>query len=186
MNARVYGAMLIRYGTLLTIGITNLLLGEQGLFYAIFTPLTIKPVYFIFHALYDAAFFEPNVIFFKGYYATLIPACIAGSAYFLLLILAMSTPMKLVTRVTSIVTLFISFLVLNIARIVIFGALLFRGYQYFDIAHLATWYFGSTLLVGGIWFIVVFSFGIKGAPFISDIRTLVQEIRGAGNNSINE
>lgn len=181
MNSSEAKSLVLRYGALLALGFVNYLLGENGLFYAIFTPVTINSVYFILHLLYNATFFEPNIIFFKGYYATIISACVAGSAYYLLLILNLSTPMNGMKRLASLTMLFVSFLIINILRIVLFASLLFKGYKYFDLAHLATWYFGSTILVVILWFFVVLSFDIKGAPIISDIKLLWAEIKGRPN-----
>lgn len=181
MNSYELRSILSRYGLLLAIGLLNLLLGEHGLFYTIFTPLTIKPVYWFFHTLYDARFFEPNTIFFKGYYATIIPACVAGSAYYLLLIFNLTTPMNIRKRCITLVTLLFSFLIVNIARIALFGMLLFKGYHYFDLAHQAVWYFGSTVLVVILWFTTVYLFGIKEAPVLSDVRRLRQAISPSKN-----
>ncbi len=176
MNISSTTSLVIRYALLLGIGILNLALGTEGLFYTIFTPLTIYPVYEVLHGLYEARLVSPTVLFFGGYYAELIPACIAGSAYFLLLILNLTTPMSLKKRIPSLFFLALAFLVFNIARIVIFGVLLVKGYQYFDIAHIATWYFGSTALVVGIWFANALIFRIKSVPLYTDLRKLVVEV----------
>lgn len=168
----------IRYGLLLGVGLANLLLGDKGLFYTLFTPLTVTPVYLIFQALYDDVVrFGPTTIFLKGYYASIIPACVAGSAYYLLLILNLATPMKRGKRIACIGYIFILFLIANILRIVLFGILLTKGYQYFDITHLATWYIGSTLLVALIWFSAILVFGIRDAPVLTDLQALIQDIR---------
>ena len=176
MEKREVISLVIRYGILLLIGLANLFLADKGLFYTIFTPLTVYPSYYVFNYLYDAILISSNVIFFKGYYAQIIPACIAGSAYYLLLILNMTTPMKIGKRFASIIFLMITFLVLNVLRIVFFGTLLFKGYQYFDIAHVYTWYFGSTLLVVLIWFVNVFAFKIRAIPLYGDIKPLFTEL----------
>lgn len=168
----------LRYGILLALGLANLLLGENSLFYTIFTPLTINPVFHIFQLLYeDATLFSTHTIFIKGYYATIIPACVAGSAYYLLLILNLTTPMARPKRLWCLAYTFILFLVLNILRIVMFGALLTKGYPYFDITHLATWYFGSTVLVAGIWFSALYVLRIPGAPVFTDLQSIMKDVR---------
>jgi exosortase/archaeosortase family protein len=176
MNKPYLHSLALRYGLLIFIGLFNLILSEKGLFYAVFTPLTVYPSYFFLHFMYNASMISSSVLFFKGYYATIIPACIAGSAYYLLLILAMATPMDRIKRIQVIAFVFTLFLCLNIFRIVFFSSLLFTGYAYFDFAHRAIWYFGSTVLIALIWFVAVFSFSIKEIPFYSDVKRLIKEL----------
>lgn len=163
--------LLLRYFVLLLFGFFGI-----GLFYFIFTPLTVWPVYLVLNKLYAAQLLEGNVIFFKGYYANIIPACVAGAAYFALLVLNLVTPMSLNTRIKSLLFMFVSFLLINILRIIIFAAIVFVGYKYFDVAHMLTWYIGSTLLVVIIWFLSVWIFKIQGIPVYSDVREIVKDI----------
>lgn len=171
-------SLVSRYGLLLVIGLANLFLRDNGLFYTIFTPLTIGPVFYFLNNIYNGiTIFGTDTVFIGGYYATIIPACIAGSAYYLLLILNMATPMSLKKRLLCLVYVFTLFLILNIARITLFGTLLSKGYQYFDITHLAVWYFGSTILVAFIWFSAIFLFKIKEAPVFTDVQTIMSDMR---------
>src|SRR3989344_9015522 len=171
---RVYG-LLVRYLLLIVLGVPNLFL-----FYAVFTPMTIKPTFAFFSAIDPSSYIvenTDNVIFFKGYYATIIPACVAGAAYYLLLILNLTTPMNVKKRIPSIVFLLGAFLILNLSRILIFALLLAKGYQYFDITHALTWYFGSTVLVILIWFGNVLLFRIRDIPIYSDIKQIYLDIK---------
>ncbi len=167
-------ALLIRYLILILLGLRNLFL-----FYAIFTPLSIYPVLGILDLIYDEAYLIEGTskIFFNDIYADIIPACIAGSAYYLLLILNLTTPMKIKRRLKSILFLFGSFLVINILRIVIFGILFSEGYKYFDLAHRSVWYFGSTILIVLIWFWNVRVFNIKEVPVYSDVKGILNSIK---------
>ncbi len=127
----------LRYFLLLILGLGNLFI-----FYLIFTPLTVYPVFWLIVSsnqatllqgtytsvceLLEGTFLESlacinTTIFFKDYFASIIPACIAGSAYYLLLILNLSTPMGLKTRIKSLSFILILFLILNIARIFAFA-----------------------------------------------------------------
>ena len=192
-----WNSILIRYISLLVLGLGNLFI-----FYLIFTPLTIYSVFGLISRFYDVVILIGNptqacdiainflpflksiacmntTIFFKGYFASIIPACIAGSAYYLLLILNLSTPMSKKQRLKSIFFIMSSFLFLNILRI--FGfALLYanKGFELFNIAHVAFWYFGSTILVIIIWFANVFLFNIKSIPIYSDFKFIINQIRG--------
>jgi len=167
----------LRYLILIILGVPNLYL-----FYAVFTPLTIKPT-FMFLSWVDPMSYlvagTTNVIFFKGYFASIIPACVAGAAYYLLLILNLTTPMDSVKkRIGSITFILGAFLLLNLLRIFIFAMLLAKGYQYFDLTHTATWYFGSTVLVVLIWFSNVLIFRIKSIPIYSDLKQIYSDIKG--------
>lgn len=164
--------LLLRYFILIILGVPNLYL-----FYLIFTPATVHPVFWILNYLYDAVLYPGNVIFFKGYFASIIPACVAGAAYYLLLILNLTTPMSIKKRIGSIIFLFAAFLFLNLLRIVIFASLLFKGYQYFDLTHAATWYFGSTILVILIWFSNVLIFRIKEIPIYTDLKNIIIDLQ---------
>ena len=153
-----------------------LALGNLALFYKVFTPLTVWPVFIVLENLYNAVLLEGNVIFFKGFYAEIIPACVAGAAYYFLTMLNLTTPMDINKRIKSLIFIGLSFLIVNTLRIIVFTMLLFRGYQYFDLTHNLTWYFGSTILVVIIWFVNVAIFKIGDIPVYTDVKKLLKEI----------
>jgi exosortase/archaeosortase family protein len=198
MEKKVLTYTFFRYFVLMFLGVPSLFI-----FYFIFTPLTFYPVFWVLEVIYSAiistgditiacsaiasnsilpsflskyACFDTTILF-KGYFASIIPACIAGSAYYLLTILNLSTPMSNKTRFKSFFFLLSTFLILNILRILVFAILFVKkGYAYFDIAHAATWYFGSTILVVFIWFANVLIFKIKAVPIYTDFKNLSQEV----------
>jgi hypothetical protein len=102
----------------------------------------------------------------------LVEACIAGAAYFFLLILNLSTPMRLKKRYMSLIFLIFGFLIANILRIAVFSILYLEKFVYFDFAHASVWYFGSTLFVVALWFINVKIFKIEEIPIYSDFKSL--------------
>jgi len=171
MNTKETIGLIARY-----ISLAILPLGGLYLFYAIFTPLTVYPVYFFLHKLYGAQLLAGNIIFFKGYYAEIVQACVAGAAYYLLIILSLTIPLDIKKRIKSISFILISFLIINILRITIFGMLFSYGYKYFDIAHELTWYFGSTIIVVLVWFSNVWLFKIKSIPIYTDMANLFADI----------
>ena len=184
MNPKDVWLMLARYASLLMLSIGNL-----SVFYLVFTPLTLYASYFIINLMYpeiviassDMALFQINENFIQ-----LVEACIAGAAYYFLLILNLSTPMGAKTRVKSIVFIFASFFILNILRIVVFTAMFLNGYSYFDLAHIAVWYFGSTLMLLIVWFVNVKLLNILSIPVYTDIRTILDDIKSkshAGNRT---
>ncbi|MEK6819277.1 MAG: pacearchaeosortase [Nanoarchaeota archaeon] len=163
----------LRYISLLILGIFS-----TTFFYFIFTPLTVYPVFWILRLIEGSTKLLPgNLIFVKGFYAEIISACVAGAAYYLLLILNLATPMKHKKRIFSLIFLLGSFLFLNISRILLFIYLLFSGYQYFDLTHKLTWYFGSTILVVLLWFLNVFLFNIKNIPIYTDMKNLFSDVK---------
>jgi hypothetical protein len=154
-------------------------LGNLWLFYFIFTPLTVFPSFFVLEQIYlDLAYYYDNARIVIGSSSIeLIGACIAGSAYYLMCILNLTTPMALGKRFKSLAFLFAGFLVFNIARIVIFSILFVNDYKYFPQAHEFSWYFLSTLLVVGLWFINVKIFRIENIPIYSDFKMLIEKIK---------
>jgi|TARA_Y100000310_G_scaffold337625_1_gene425192 exosortase/archaeosortase family protein len=120
-----------------------------------------------------------ELIITNGLAVEFIKACIAGSAYFLLLILNLSTPkIPIRKRILMIFISFVSLLVLNVIRIVLLIFVFFYGFYFFDIAHEFFWYFMSTIFVILIWFLQVWYFKIKEIPFYSDLKYLFKKARG--------
>ncbi len=146
-------------------------LGNLWLFYTIFTPLTFWLVVLIlgqFKELIVSSSIAAFVV--DGVRVSLIPACIAGSAYYLLCILNLTTPMLLRKRLQSLMFLLGCFYFLNVARIVIFVFLI--DSMYFDVAHTLVWYLGSTLVVVGVWFANTLIFTVKEIPVYTDFKRL--------------
>jgi len=148
-----------------------------SIFYSVFTPATVYPVFWILKFFFGGtSLLDENTLLFKWNYIELIPACIAGAAYFLLFILNLTTPMPVKKRIKSLMFVTLVFLALNVARIVIFASLLLVGYKYFDLAHNLFWYFGSTVLIILVWFANVKLFNIKTIPVYSDLINVFSDI----------
>jgi len=158
----------IRYSLLILAGISNLFI-----FYFIFKPLTIYPVYFILNLFLEVRLIG-NVLLFSNFFSVqLINACIAGAAYYLLLILNLSTPnIKMDKRISMIFYSFLSLLVLNVIRIIILTLMFLFGFTFFEFTHQLFWYVLSFVFVIAIWFIQVKIYNIKGIPFFSDLKYL--------------
>ena len=171
MNSRELFYLFIRYLIIVLVGLFGI-----NLIYTVFTPLTIYPSLWILKLFYNLNM-ENNTLILGRYSINIISACIAGAAYYLLLILNLSTPMKTKTRVNSLVFSVIFFLAFNIIRLVIFASLFFAGYSYFDLAHKAVWYLGSTIFVVALWFLNVSLFKIKSVPAYTDLKNLFGNIR---------
>ena len=165
--------ILIRYFILLVAA-----LPDFGIFYFVFTPLTIYAVYFILSMFFNVSLMKDVILISGRFPIQIIGACVAGSAYYLLLILNLSTPgIKFVKRMKMISFSFLVFLVFNILRIVLLSSIFVNGSPAFDIVHLASWYFGSVILVVLIWFAEVKFFKIKEIPFYSDVKKMFGQFK---------
>ena len=130
-----YTDIFVRYAILILSALPNLYL-----FYFVFTPLTLYPVYFLLNL-----FFEPslmgNIILVNKIPIEIIKACVSGSAYYLLFILNLSIPnIKIKKRIKMILVAFASLLVLNILRIFFLSLMLINNSVWFGITHMLFWY----------------------------------------------
>lgn len=168
MNAKKFVPdFFLRYSPLIIVGIFS-----AQIFYFLFLNLTLYPVYFLLKIFFNLSL-EANVIWINSISIEIIEACVAGSAYFLLLILNLSTPgIKLKKRISLMLFSFSVFLAVNILRIFFLSIMLISGNSFFDITHKIFWYAGSTIFVVGIWFLSVKIFKIKKIPLYSDIKML--------------
>jgi exosortase/archaeosortase family protein len=114
-----------------------------------------------------------NIILVNSIPIEIIEACVAGSAYYLMLILNLSIPnIKIKKRLLLLLFSFSLFFVVNIIRIIVSSSILVSGATWFDFAHRLFWYVGSIVFVVGIWFLSVKLFKIKEIPFYTDIKYL--------------
>lgn len=167
-------SIIIRYLILIAVAIPNL-----WLFYTIFTPLTVYPVKWLLGIFYDTLLVSGNVIVLnQSVPIQIISACVAGAAYYLLLMLNLFTPgIKTKKRIYMILLAFGVFLLVNIIRIFVMGILLFSNFSAFNITHEILWYVLSTIFVVGIWFYEVKKFHIKEIPLYSDLKFLYEGSR---------
>ncbi len=164
-------SIFIRYIILVLVALPNF-----WIFYFLFTPLTVYPVYILLNIFFDVIL-SSNVIFFANIVSPIeiVDACVAGSAYYLLLIFNLSIPnIDFSKRLKMISFAFGSFLIINILRIVILSAIFVLKPDMFDITHKLSWYLGSIILVVGIWFLEVKKFNIKEIPFYSDVKSILK------------
>lgn len=172
-TSRKFSNILIRYVILLLVALPNL-----WIFYFIFTPLTVYPVYFFLSLFLNVSLIGNTILVGGEFPIEIIKACIAGSAYYLLLILNLSTPkIKPQKRFNMIFLSFAFLLFLNILRIFLLSIMSLSGSSWFDITHKLFWYLGSIVFVIGIWFAEVKLFKIKEIPFYSDMKFLFKTIK---------
>ena len=163
MNNRGFLSIFLRYGIIILLSIPNLFL-----FYFIFGPLTLYPVYWLLSIFFQTSL-QGSTILVKNIPIELIDACIAGSAYYLLFALNLATP-KIKKRFKALIFSFVAFLIINILRIFILSMIYLSGSSWFDFTHKLFWYTVSILFVILIWFAEVKLFKIKEIPFYSDLK----------------
>ena len=164
--------IVIRYATLILAAIPNL-----WIFYFIFTPLTVYPVYFLLKLFFDVLLIG-NLITTGDVSIEIIKPCVAGAAYYLLLILNLSTKgINTRKRIRMIIISFLSLLIINILRIFFLSLIFLSGSFWFYLTHEIFWYLLSIVFVVGIWFTEVKLFKIKQVPFYSDIKFLYKNIK---------
>lgn len=160
--------LLARYGILIITGILS-----TQIFYSLFSAITIYPVFFLLKFVFSNISLIGNTLLINGKSIDLIGPCIAASAYYLLLILNLSTR-KIKNRLGLFFFSFSSLLIVNILRIFFLAIIFVRGFSFFDLTHKLFWYAGSTIFVVGIWFLGVKLFRIKEIPFYSDIKSVLE------------
>ena len=140
------------------------------IFYFIFTPLTFTLVYLVSNLFFEVVKTSSTSILVNGFEVSLIPACVAGAGYYLLLLLNLSIPnITLTKRLKVLAFSFGLFLSVNVLRILILIVLLANNSIYFDITHKFFWYFLSTIFILLIWFLEIKIFKIKSIPFYEDL-----------------
>jgi hypothetical protein len=160
-------SIIMRYAVTIAASLNSL-----WLFYFIFTPLTLYPSYFLLNIFYDAAI-EQSTIIINGAMITLVDACIAGSAYFLLTALNFLTPnISLKKRISMLLFEYAAFLAVNLIRIFVLSIMLLYGFPYFATVHLISWHVLSAFFVIAVWIMAIKLFDIEDIPFYSDFRYL--------------
>lgn len=165
--------VILRYLFLIIVALPN-----AFIFYYIFGPLTTYPVYWILEIFYEPSvsylvnfeeLFVKGVIVIKNHTLEIIGACIAGTAYYLLLALNLTVPeIDFKRRLKMIGFSFGVLLFINIIRIFLLSLMVLTGSDYFDITHKIVWYGLSSIFVVGIWFLEVYIFKIKKIPLYHD------------------
>ncbi len=155
--------LFIRYSIILLAGLGNLYI-----IYKLLTPLTVHTLNIILSIFTKTTLIE-NVIFISKIGIKIIPACVAGAAFYLLLILILSTSdIKLKTRIKALSTAFLMLFSLNIVRILILISLI--NTPSFEMIHWIFWHLISTVFVIATWIGTVKIYKIKSIPVYSDIK----------------
>lgn len=148
------------------------------LFYNFLLNLTILSSAGLLKIFFKSVFINnSSIIINSGVIIELIPACIASSAYILLLILNLTSSIRIKPRIFSIIFSFLLLFLLNTLRINLFSILYYNNFIFFDFTHKLSWYLLSTIFVVGIWFLTIKLFKIEDIPVFSDIKKIVKVIK---------
>ena len=169
-EAKLLLGMFVRYFALLLIGTGNLYI-----IYAILSPLTISVAMAVL-SIFTNPVRIGNFIGLTGITIEIIPACVAGAAFYLLLILTLSVPnVKPVIRTKAIITAIAILFILNITRILVLIPLVKS--IHFQAIHWVIWHIVSTLFVVATWFAITAIYKIKSIPIYTDIKYLIKSIK---------
>ncbi len=167
--------LFLRYFSLVLLGVGNFFL-----IYKILIPMTTNVLSAILWLFTDTKM-AGNIIHLALTSIEIAPACVAGSAFYLLLLLVLSTAdIKPETRIKAILTSFFMLFSLNILRILILIPM--TGAHYFEIVHWIFWHLISIVFVVGIWFYIVKIYKIKSIPIYSDFKYLKKLIKPVDNS----
>lgn len=145
------------------------------LYYIIFTPLTVYGSYLLL------SFYNPNVIgdtlFINKWTFDIVSACVAGFAYFFLLVLVLLTKdIKFLNKIKMILLGFALIYLFNIIRIAVLILISINlGFGVFDKIHMIFWNLFSGAYVALVWIFLVLIFKIKSIPIYDDIKYLFKK-----------
>ena len=160
----------LRYLSLILLGP---IIFSSNLFYSLFLKLTIYPISWLL-SLYSTSLVAFDIIVIQGSRIEIIAACVAVSAYFLLIAINLLTPMKPLKRLGSLVLSCLLLLLFNILRIFLLTLLYLHNYDHLNLVHKTLWYTLNLLIVVLIWFFMVWAFKIKNVPIFSDFMAIWQ------------
>lgn len=147
------------------------------LFYLVFRVPTIYLTYFLSNIFYHVHI-SGTALVFGSISVGIIDACVAGIAYFILLVLNLSTSgISFLKRVYLFLFSSLIFLMVNVIRIFLLIVLLINGSTWFDMAHLIFFYVMSIVFVFLIWILSLSVFRIREIPVYSDVKAIVSGLK---------
>jgi exosortase/archaeosortase family protein len=171
-EVREFRNIFVRYLLIVLFGLGNL-----WLIYRLMKPLTIYGSGYLLSLFYDVSILG-SVLLIEGLKFEVVNACVAGSAYYLLMILALSTKAGSWGRHIKLILIGWGMLLgFNVIRIIILIVMGIGGSIYFDVIHKVFWYGLSTIFVLIAWFFSAYILKIKAIPVYSDFKYIIGKIR---------
>jgi len=167
--------LFVRYFSLFAVGMGNLYI-----FHKFLIPITVETVRVILSVFTKVSVMD-DIIYVQWTHIQIAPACVAGSAFYLLLILILSiSDVSPKIRAKAIVASFGILFALNIVRILILIPM--TNSIYFYDVHWIFWHLISTLFVVFIWFYIIKKYNIKSIPVYSDLKYLMEQTNSVKNS----
>jgi len=157
--------LITRYLSILILGLGNLYILQK-----ILTPPTIHTTNWIL-GIFTETILTKNTIRTNSLTLQIIPACVAISAFYLLIFLILSTAdIKTKTRFYAACSAIAILFILNITRILILIPM--ASSPYFNTVHWLFWHLISTVFVVATWFTIIKLYKIESIPIYTDIKYL--------------
>ena len=147
-------------------------------FYHIFKYPTIFGSYLLLKILNINFVLTGSTIIINDHYLILSRPCIGDYAYLLLyMLIILTADLGIARRICLFVVGSLMILFVNILRIGLLCYLLFHfGFESFQAVHMLFWDLLSSVIVVGIWFLLVWLFKIKAIPIYTDIKKIWKDI----------
>ena len=166
---KYYKRLIFRYFLALIIMIFGL-----EIIHSLVSPVTFKLSYLSLFYL-SPILTSSTSFLIENYNLNFIPACTAASAYLLLILLTLTTDIKLKKTLKVLLIGSLLILIANIIRIdILIIALIKFNSNLFDTLHLFFWRILSTLYVVILWVLLTKWFKIKEIPIYSDLKKVLK------------
>lgn len=169
----------MRYEYRLIFRVLVAILFRPQIFYLIFTYPTIIVSFILLKLFGYNVIKEGTSLVVNNVTLNFVEACVASSAYYLLLFLILLTKdIKLKTMIDMFLLGSIIIFIVNIIRIfILIVILLAKGYDWFNLIHLTFWYGVASVLVFLVWIYLTKKYRIKSIPVYSDVLYLISKIK---------
>jgi hypothetical protein len=177
ISTKVFANMFARYILLITLGLGNL-----SFWYFWLTPLTVQTLATLLR--WTGQEVSTALIFIQLPNSTiaLVPACIAGSAFYLMTILVLATPFSSIRKqILVLITLLASLFALNLIRLFFLVSIIDK--PLFGPLHWFLWNILSIILVVLLWMGATRGFHINEIPGYSDAKTAAAFLKNPRQNS---
>lgn len=163
------------YGSLIIRVLIAIIIPYQ-IFYYLFKPVTIVLSEVGLRILGYSTVVVNDYILVNDALFEFIPACIAGSAYYLLILLILFTKdINFVLGLKMFISGALLILGFNVLRIIIIVLVLLEyGVNYFEAIHLLFWTLFASVFVVIIWIFLTKWFNVKTIPVYSDIKHIIK------------
>ena len=156
------------------------LFNAKIMYYLFFIPTIIFPYLILkiigFNIMLD---FSNSNLYLDNIILNFISACVASTAYHLLLILILLTKVLNIKKIVSMFLLgSLMILAINIIRVVVLSYTFINyGYEAFNSLHLLLWRGAASVIVFLIWIILIKIYKPKAIPVISDLIYLYNLVK---------